>query len=87
MAEVFAMWHGGPNYAHPYNPEHVESFPSVNAVADAMRDRMANRDGSTPCVQDSSALVYRFDPRGVDDAYPDLILTEGPRGGIRRERT
>jgi hypothetical protein len=48
--------------------------------------RYFNRDGDTPCVESDEMLLFFADPRESSDPYPDLILSRGPRGGIRMER-
>lgn len=87
MAQVFATWHGGYSYSPPSIPEHVETFASLEAARDAFQARYWNRDGSTPCVDESASMaLYLADPSDSADPYPDALLTIGPRGGIRRER-
>jgi hypothetical protein len=82
---VYAAWNGGPNYS-PAGADDASPYPSLSAVREEMQSRADNRYGMTPCVTDDEMTVWRYDPRGVVDPYPDLLLTRGPRGGIRQER-
>jgi hypothetical protein len=82
---VWATWWGGQSYAVPYIEE-AELFDSVQATRAEMWRRYFNRDGSTPCVDGDEMHVYYADPRESSDPYPDLVLSRGPRGGIKMER-
>lgn len=98
---IYAMWHGGPSYAHGYIDSDVETFPTLAAARDALISR--ERSGYwfqqdfafltrpaeskfTPCVESSSMTIWLADPTRNPDPYPDRILSIGPRGGIRMER-
>lgn len=77
-----ALWFGGVNYAPPTN-EDGESFASIAEASRALAARSRNRDGRTPCVESSEMWLYF----GASRDYPDMRLTFGPRGGVRRETT
>jgi hypothetical protein len=98
---VFALWHGGSSYSPGELANHLESFASLRAAFDALRERAesngifrcafayVDREPESfycPVVDGSEMLVYRTDPRECADPYPDEVLSIGPRGGIRRER-
>lgn len=87
--KIYAMWHGGSSYAAPDNfrRRDVESFPSLQAAIVEFRHRASGRDSYYPAVDESSEMmIYRADPYRDSDAYPDLLLRVGPRGGVIRER-
>lgn len=74
-ANVWILWHGGASYAPGYVDDHSEPMASADVVS-IMLDRMYNRDGSTPAVDESSsAHVFYRDPRGELDPYPDAVVT------------
>ena len=71
---VFILWHGGASYAPGYVADHTEVLPVADVVS-IMLDRYFNRDGSTPCVDESSeAHVWFSDPRELADPYPDALV-------------
>ena len=82
---VWATWHGGHGYAVP-SLESREVFPSTAAAVETFRNRLANVDGSTPCVDSSATMhLYHADPAGDDvtDPYPSRVVEIGPRGAVR----
>lgn len=94
---AFGLWHGGPNYGSPWLDTDLEVFDSIDAARQALRSRDSGwldatyADGRTdstrtPGVEDSSIALYFHDPREDRDPYPDLMLTFGPRGGVKVER-
>lgn len=99
---IFALWHGGANYAGSRIPRDVEIFSSLKAAGDALQSRAFRgfywsqdftfADGRkesnlTPCADAGAEMhVFLADPRDSDDPYPDRIITLGPRGGVRVER-
>ncbi len=81
---IYALWHGGHGYSVGYVDDDTETFPSPDAARQAFRDRLANRDGHTPGVDESSSMtLWHSDPRGEHDPYPDAMMTFGPRGGVQ----
>lgn len=88
---VWALWYGGPSYSAPYVAD-AERFDSLAHCREIMDARYANRgrywpgELETPAVEDDSMAVFYADPRDSADPYPDLMLSRGPRGGIRQER-
>lgn len=80
---VYGQWHGGGSYAAPY-VEHTERFESQTAAVDACRDWYDNRDGSTPCVDESSGMaLFLTDPRETGEEYPDRLIIRTDRGAWR----
>ena len=77
-------WFGGSSYAAPSGTD-VEYAPSIKAAKEILYARAENRDGRTPCVEESEMLVWRGKLDDTTDVYPDLRLCFGPRGGIRQE--
>lgn len=72
---VWILWHGGSSYAAGYVDDDTEGPMPTEDAQELMRARWANRDGSTPCVDESSeAHVFYRDPRGESDPYPDALL-------------
>jgi len=84
---VWFAWFGGPNYSAPIVDIDTETASSLEEVKRVMWSRYMNRDGSTPCVSDSEALVWFSDPCEQSDPYPDRIVRQS-RGGasFRAER-
>lgn len=84
-------------------PDDLETFPSLRAASEALGDRarfghwstqtFTYADGRTehsltPCADEGPEMVvYLRDPRDERDPYPDRVITIGPRGGLRIERT
>lgn len=80
---VWFVWHGGANYrpGTPTEPGDVQSEKYASDVVDIVNARYWNRDGRTPAVDNTSeAWIYASDPRGLDDAYPDLIVRRADGG-------
>lgn len=87
--KVFTLFDSPGNYGPAY-VEHTEEFPSLEAAGHALRDRVLGRDSYFPCVDNDARLsVFFSDPRLSEDGdiYPDRLITIGPRGGVRVERT
>ena len=83
---VFGLWFGGSSYSAPL-PDQREEFASIKEAKTVMWRRLDNFDRSTPCVtDDSEMLLYRCDPATVEDPYPDVRLSFGPRGAVKQER-
>jgi len=90
---VWMLWHGGSSYAAPdqFQREDVEPFDSLAQAKDTFASRLHDR--RFPCVSQvppddggPTAHLHFADPFEDGDPYPDLILTFGPRGGLRCER-
>lgn len=82
---VHAEWWGGPSYSFP---DTRETFASITEAVDAFAWRLANVDGRTPCVtKDAEIRLFFGSADPMEQDYPDRIVTVGPRGGIRVERT
>lgn len=70
---VWILWWGGGNYSVP-SVEDAEEVSYADVVS-ILLERYDNRDGSTPCVDESSeAQVFYSDPRELDDPYPDELV-------------
>lgn len=82
--ECWTLLHGGYNYSPQYT-EDAEHHDSLRAAEDSFWRWV---DDPHNMADDSTQMyVYLYDPRTVDDSYPDFEITQGPRGGIRRVRT
>jgi len=97
--KVFALWHGGSSYSQGSLEKYLETFDSLKAVKEELRDRYDGKayqtwaSGQTPnwcytpTVSDNSSFwVWIEDPRDMDDPYPDRIVSFGPKMGVRIER-
>ena len=93
--KIYATWSGGSSYAMPdlFNRRDIEIFDSLS---DARRTFSARADHDTyyPCVSDDMSddggpemWIYFSDPFECGDAYPDRIVSFGPRGGVVMTRT
>lgn len=81
---VYMQWHGGYSYAGFGD---TETFPSIREAVAEFRHRARGGDRYYPCVEGSVAWLFFSDPAEcVGDPYPDRVLEEGPRGGVRVER-
>lgn len=76
------VWYGGSNYAAPDPDRDLEPFDSIRQAGRVLQARDGNDDGTTPCSERGEIHLYR---RAYHDQGPDVVLTLGPRGGIRRE--
>lgn len=99
---VYALWHGGANYAHPELTD-AEIFPSIRAAGAALLSRAETghwlpqpftyADGRelrtlTPGADcEPSMALYSTDPATTDDPYPFRLLTIGARGGVNHQTT
>ena len=84
--KVFGLWHGGPSY-RPGEYRDIEEFDTVAQARRAFESRSQNRDGSTPCVEDSEMWLWRkHKPYDNGVLYADTVLKFGPRGAVREER-
>lgn len=82
-AKYFGLWHGGSSYAAPDPLRDGECFDSIAHAGRTLQSREDNDDGRTPCSEGGSIELYAGGE--YHDNGPDLILTIGPRGGVRRE--
>lgn len=96
---VYAIWHGGINYAKGEMVDTLERFDSVQAAADALRDRANNGHWSqqtfdyvhretanvfTPVADVGARMtVYLGDDVPTDGDVADRYLELTPRGAIR----
>ena len=78
---VYALWYGGPSYGAPEIVDR-EEFKSLASARRAYESR-AEFDPYYPCVEESEMQIFKSDPAKSTDPYPDLVLTMGPRGGVR----
>lgn len=84
--KVYGLWHGGSSYNCPSIPDDVEVFSTLASAKSELIDREDNCNGRTPCVSESEMHVFLTDPRESVDAYPDMVLTIGHRGGVQVSR-
>ncbi len=88
------FWTGGSSYAvfDTHNPEDAEEFDSLERAKRAFANRAHDR--YYPCVDETppedggpEAWVF-IGPKesAIGQEYPDLILSFGPRGGVRVDR-
>jgi hypothetical protein len=80
-----ALWYGGTSYAAPDPDRDLEHYRSIAAARDVFQCRYDGDGGRTPLVSDESAMHIYI---GTDyhENGPDLVLTFGPRGGVRVDR-
>ena len=84
---VWALWHGGANYAVGSIDTDLEEFVTLEECKYALDGRRMNDSGQTPGVGfDSLFHVWFADPRDSVDPYPDRIIRFGTRGGLVIER-
>lgn len=85
--KVTMFWHGGENYGafNLYSPKDAEVFSSVTEAKREFKRRFVKNDPFYPCVTErSEAWLFFGDKHPVlDQSYPDMILSFGPRKGIR----
>jgi hypothetical protein len=86
MAKYLGLWYGGSSYAAPngHDPRDCEYFASLKEAGRTLQRRADNDDRYTPCVDDTSEMhLYRGGE--YHENGPDMVLTIGPRGGVRRD--
>jgi hypothetical protein len=93
--KVTMFWHGGSSYAvfDPHSADDAEVFNSINAAKRAFSAH--TNDRYYPCVDTcdqehggASAWLFFGDSHPVTgQEYPDRVMSFGPRGGIKVERT
>ena len=87
MSKYYAHWYGGGNYSAPSMSDNPEYFDSLEEIKREFWSRR-HTDLHYPLVGGESEYhVFKYDPRQVDDAYPDYVISFGPRGGVRVEST
>lgn len=87
MPRYIGLWYGGSNYACPdgHNPRDCEPFESIAEAGRVLRSRVDNDDRSTPCVDEDLCEMHLYRGGEYHENGPDVVLTIGPRGGLRRE--
>lgn len=80
--KYFGLWYGGSNYASPDPLRDGEAFDSIAHAGRTLQSREDNDDRRTPCVNASEIHLYVGGE--YHDNGPDVVLTIGPRGGVRR---
>lgn len=92
MARVWILWHGGASYVAP-DPMRREDCEAFASLREACAD-FAGRPGASfypacnrapPDDGGPTGWIFFSDPFGNGNAYPDRVLTFGPRGGLRME--
>ena len=74
------LFYGGVNYTSPDPDRDLESFDSVSQAKRVFESR-ADYDPVFPCVESPELHIYwgtEYHENG-----PDLVITLGPRGGVR----
>lgn len=81
--KVTSYWFGGTSYALPDSND-VEHFNNLQEAKDALQARLT--DYHYPCVCHDS---YMWIAIGILESFdlPDYIISFGPRGGIKTERS
>lgn len=75
---VYVVWHGGHSYAPGTIATDLERFDTLGDAVEACESRYVNADGSTPAVDETSGMsVWRSDPSGEIDPYPDDLIVRG----------
>lgn len=86
---IHAQWFGGHNYSRVHAD--VEKYPTIAAAKRVFEDRRANRDRTTPCVDETAEMWLWLGPDDwapeVLEFDPDVVIRVGPRGGIVVERS
>lgn len=81
--ECWTLLYGGYNYGPPAYTE-AEHHNSLKDAEDTFW-RWINEPLNL--ADDSTEMhVFLYEPDEGGDNYPDFCITEGPHGGIRRER-
>jgi hypothetical protein len=85
--KVTMFWYGGSSYAmfDVHDPKDAETFSSLKAAKDSFAARAGGSDSYFPCVENSEAWIF-YGANVIGQEYPDLLLSLGPRGGVRVER-
>lgn len=81
---VWGLWHGGSSYAVPTDKD-IEYFASMEDARNALLYRENGGDPYHPTVEDSALWLFRKKPKRATDMYPDMVMTLGPRGGVKVE--
>lgn len=72
---MFGLWWGGFSYSTGDPQTDIEQFDTLDDAIEACVSRYRNVDGTTPCVDENSAMtIWLVDPREVVDPYPDYII-------------
>lgn len=80
------LWYGGSSYSAP-DPESArdrEYFTSIRDAGRVLQARADNVQGRTPCVDEESCEMHLYKGGEYHENGPDVILTIGRRGGIKR---
>lgn len=80
--KYFGLWYGGSNYAAPDPACDGELFDSIRHAGRVLQARDDNDQGDTPCSERGEIHLYRGGE--YHENGPDVVLTLGPRGGVRR---
>lgn len=84
-ARYLALWYGGSNYAAPdgHNPTHCEYYNSIKSAGKVLQSR-SDFDPYYPCVDETTCEMHLYRGGEYHENGPDVVLTLGKRGGIRR---
>lgn len=87
--KVWAQIKYGESYSWPDEASEFASIAAVKREMDIPGSETGHARSYFPCSRDEgmTAFVYFYDPKEARDPYPDRVLTIGPRGEIKVERT
>jgi len=79
------LWYGGSNYAAPdgHNTRDHEFYSSIRAAGEVLQAR-ADQHPRFPCVDDDTCEMHLYRGGQYHEDGPDVVLTLGTRGGVRR---
>lgn len=83
--KVYGLFFGGNSYACPYasNPEHAETFTSVEAARRTLRTRIMGGDSRFPCVDATAEIhLYTVPPHTLQDPYPWKLVRYAENGKV-----
>lgn len=83
--KVSALWYGGYSFSAPLIIDYLEIFDSIAEAEQEFIDRYNNISGQYPCVSDNTEM-HIFKGIDIPINEPDLIISIGKRGGIKRKR-
>jgi len=84
MSKYLGLWFGGSSYATPDPEQDGERFDSIRAAGARLQALIDNDDRRTPCVEADQAEMHLYAGGAYHEDGPDLILSIGTRGGVRR---
>lgn len=85
-ARYLGLWYGGSSYAAPdgHDSQDHEFYTSIADAGRTLQARADNDGGDTPCVDDDRCEMHLYRGGEYHENGPDVVLSIGPRGGVRR---